>query len=120
MGLFNLFGGKKKEEAGKATRAADKSPQPGKRAEAQPAKAAAPAAAGKAAAPVVAMTTESGVAQVKLRLKLAASLRDGEHAAAYKAAKDLADIQAKAGRRVGARVWKAEADRILARDPKAA
>ncbi|MFT3724020.1 MAG: hypothetical protein QM773_10570 [Hyphomonadaceae bacterium] len=32
--------------------------------------------------------------------------------AAYEAAKGLADIQAKAGRRVGARVWSAEAERI--------
>ena len=60
MGLFNLFGGKKKEEAGSASRGADKSPHPGKRTEAQQAKAAAPAAASRAAAPVVAMTTEFG------------------------------------------------------------
>jgi hypothetical protein len=32
----------------------------------------------------------------------------------------LADIQAKAGRRVGVRMWTQEADRILERDPEAA
>jgi hypothetical protein len=112
MGLFSsLFGGKKKDEA---------------RAEA-PAKAAAPPAAKAAkpsgrekqaasAAPAVVTASPTGAAQVKLRLKLAASLRTGEHAAAYQAAKGLADIQAKAGRRTGERIWRQEAERILARD----
>jgi hypothetical protein len=41
-------------------------------------------------------------------------------AAAYEAAKELAAIQAKAGRRVGARMWTAEAERIKAGLPAAA
>ena len=36
-----------------------------------------------------------------------------------KAAQDLAAIQAKAGRRVGARVWATEAERILAKQETA-
>jgi hypothetical protein len=100
MGLFNLFGGKKKDEAKAA----------------KPVEAMA-AASEKAPAPatqVVLAMSDAGVKQVRLRLRLAASLRAGEHAEAYRAAKDLAAIQARAGRRVGARVWAAEAERILA------
>jgi hypothetical protein len=112
MGLFNLFGGKKKDEAkGKPVEA--------KPAAAASAKPAASAPAGRSAVQIAAAASESGVAQVKLRLKLAASLRAGEHAEAYKAAKDLAAIQAKAGRRVGARMWAAEAERILAKQEAA-
>ena len=115
MGLFNLFGGKKKDEAKATPKPAEapvKTAEPG----AKPA----PAAA-KAAPQIALAASEAGVAQVKLRLKLAASLRAGEHGAAYRAAKDLAAIQAKAGRRVGARIWTAEAERILlACDPEAA
>jgi hypothetical protein len=107
MGLFNLFGGKKKEEAKPAAAA------PVVDAKAKPP--AAPAPAARPAVQIALAASESGVKQVRLRLKLAASLRAGEHAEAYKAAKDLAAIQAKAGRRVGARVWTAEAERILAR-----
>src|SRR5262245_48320084 len=107
MGLFNLFGGKKKDEA-KAVKPAE-----AKAVEAKPAPASTKAAT---PAPQVALAgSDAGVKQVKLRLKLAASLRAGEHFEAYKAAKDLAAIQAKAGRRVGARVWTAEAERILAK-----
>ena len=109
MGLFNLFGGKKKDEAKAAPRPAEAPP---KTAEVS----AKPAPASAKPAPQVALAaSESGVRQVKLRLKLAASLRAGEHAEAYKAAKDLAAVQANAGRRVGARIWTAEAERILAR-----
>ena len=115
MGLFNLFGGKKKDEA-KAK------PAEAKPAEAKPAAKAAPET--KPAVATVQVTlgpSESGIKQVKLRLMHAASLRSGEHGKAYRAAKDLAAIQAKAGRRVGARVWTAEAERILlACDPEAA
>jgi hypothetical protein len=108
MGLFNLFGGKKKDES--KAKPAD---APAEAVEAKLAAAARPA-------PQIALVaSESGVRQVKLRLKLAASLRAGEHGEAYRAAKDLAAIQAKAGRRVAARVWTAEAERILARQEAA-
>jgi len=112
MGLFNLFGGKKKEE-GKAAK-----PVEAKAVETKPAPASAKATPAPAQQIAVA-GSDAGVKQVKLRLKLAASLRAGEHAEAYKAAKDLAAIQAKAGRRVGARVWTAEAERILAQQEAA-
>jgi hypothetical protein len=92
MGLFSFLGGGKKAAVVKPA-PAPVGPMPLE----EKAEAAAPA---------------TGVAQAKLRLKLAASLRSGEHAAAYEAAKGLADIQAKAGRRVGARVWSVEAERI--------
>ena len=54
------------------------------------------AKAAEVAAPIV---ISPGVVQAKLRLKLAASLRTGEQAAAYEAAKALAaqDPYAKAG-----------------------
>ncbi len=108
MGLFNLFGGKKKDES--KAKPAD---APAEALEAKLAVAARPA-------PQIAqVASESGVRQVKLRLKLAASLRAGEHGEAYRAAKDLAAIQAKAGRRVAARVWTAEAERILAKQEAA-
>ena len=114
MSLFNLFGGKKKDEA----KAAPKPVEVPKATE--PSAKPAPAAA-KLAVQIALAASESGIAQVKLRLKHAASLRSGEHGKAYRAAKDLAAIQAKAGRRVGARVWAAEAERILlACDPDAA
>jgi hypothetical protein len=112
MGLFNLFGGKKKDEA--KAKAPEAKPVEAK---AKPAAVAAPAA--RPAVQIALAAGESGVKQVKLRLKLAASLRAGEHAEAYRAAKDLAAIQAKAGRRVGARVWTAEAERILAKQEAA-
>ena len=52
--------------------------------------------------------------QAKLRLRLAASLRSGEHWAAYEAAQSLAEIQTKAGRKTAARVWSEQAERIRA------
>jgi hypothetical protein len=108
MGLFNLFGGKKKDEAKAA-----------KPVEAKAAEAKSAVSSVKTAPQIALAMSDAGVKQVKLRLKLAASLRAGEHAEAYKAAKDLAAIQAKAGRRVGARVWMAEAERILAKQEAA-
>jgi hypothetical protein len=105
MGLFSsLFGGKK-TDAPKAEKPAAKP------------------AAGK---PVVVAAAEpvpvsgSGAMQVKLRLKLASSLRAGELEAAYQAAKSLADIQTKAGRRVAARIWSEQANRILSETETAA
>ena len=53
-----------------------------------------------------------GVEQAKLRLKLVASLRSGDHPAAYQAAKGLADIQTRAGRKMVARTWLQQAERI--------
>ncbi len=105
MGLFSfLVGGKKAKP---------------KAAEAAPAaKPAAPTKAGsvvtqvvEAAAPIA---IPAGVVQAKLRLKLAASLRTGEQAAAYEAATALADIQVRAGRKTVARVWQQQAERIKA------
>lgn len=100
MGLFSfLFGGKKTDKA-----------------EAKPA-AAKPSKSEKA--PVTVKTVEPaapvivpGIAQAKLRLKLAASLRTGQHDVAYEAARGLADIQLRAGRKTVARVWQQEAERI--------
>ena len=109
MGLFNLFGGKKKDEAKAA-------PAPAK--DAAPAAKSAPPKPEKTPQPAPAASAPpTGSTQVKLRLRLVHSLRSGEHAAAYEAAKSLADIQAKAGRRTGARVWRDEAERIKALDP---
>lgn len=103
MGLFSfLFGGKKKA----ATRAAEKPTSMERQIAAVPQ----PAAKAMVAAPM----TAAGVAQAKLRLKLAASLRSGERAAAYEAAKGLAEIQVKAGRKTAARVWSEKAERIRA------
>lgn len=110
MRLFSgLFGGKKKEEpkaqvVHAAPVAAAAAPKP-----------AAISRQAMAAAPAASLASATGAAQVKLRLKLAASLRTGADEEAYLAARGLADIQAKAGRRTGARVWREEADRILAR-----
>lgn len=109
MGLFSFLGGKKKDKATVTKSAPIVEAKPSiveKKAEAALSKAATIPAAPQG---VVAQT---GVTQAKLRLKLAASLRAGERTAAYEAAKGLADIQEKAGRRVGARVWSAEAERI--------
>jgi len=108
MGLLSfLFGGKKKE--------AVKPPASAKLTsiEKQLAAAAKPVAKAVIAEPViVGPMTAGGAAQAKLRLKLAASLRQGEHAAAYEAARRLADIQVKAGRKTAARVWIDQAERI--------
>lgn len=62
----------------------------------------------------VPVSATAGVVQAKLRLKLAASLRAGEHAAAYEAARGLADIQIRAGRKTVARAWQEQAERIKA------
>jgi hypothetical protein len=112
MGLFGLFGGKKKDEAKPAAAKA-----------VEPAMAAAPvrvtsAPAATAVAPVGMAAV--GAEQVRLRLKLVAAVKTGKTAAAYEAAKGLADIQAKAGRRLGARMWAQQAERILELDPEAA
>lgn len=102
MGLFSfLFGGKK----AKAKTEAAPSAKPAV------AKSAATAKVPEAATPIA---VSSGVVQAKLRLKLAASLRTGERAAAYEAARALADIQSRAGRKNVARVWQQQADRIKA------
>jgi len=112
MGLFsNLFGGKNKV----APKAEAASAAPGAATTGKPpvmGKQVMPAA--PTASPA-SLASATGATQVKLRLKLAASLRTGADEEAYLAAKSLADIQAKAGRRTGARVWREEADRILAR-----
>ena len=100
MGLLSfLFGGKKDK-----AKLAAKSP-----AKPVAAKAAAPAAVAYTPA-----SATAGVAQAKLRLKLVASLRSGQHAAAYEAAKGLADIQIRAGRKTVARSWQEQAERIKA------
>ncbi|HVY89079.1 MAG TPA: hypothetical protein VG942_09445 [Hyphomonadaceae bacterium] len=116
MGLFGLFGGKKKDEA-KVVSAAPTSAPHGKPSpsKAEPAKAPTAKPVATAGPPVAAIVPSlSGVGQVKLRLKLVHSLRAGEHAAAYAAATGLADIQAKAGRRTQARAWREQAERIKA------
>lgn len=109
MGLFSfLSGGKKKEDKAAPVKAAAPVAQPAIiKAEPAPAKAVAPASA----PPEVVATS---VAQAKLRLKLAASLRAGQHQTAYEAAAGLAEIQVKAGRPTVARVWQVQAERIRA------
>jgi hypothetical protein len=119
MGLFGLFGGKKKDEAKPV--AATPASVAAKAVE--PAKVAAPMKGAAASAPVTAAPVGMaavGAEQVRLRLKLVAAVKTGKTAAAYQAAKGLADIQAKAGRRLGARMWAQQADRILELDPEAA
>ncbi len=109
MGLFSfLFGGKKpkatpvaKEPAGVAL--AEKVAV----AKAAPAKPVAVKVAAAAPAPET-----PGILQAKLRLKLASSLKSGHQDAAYEAARALADIQVRAGRKTVARVWQQQADRI--------
>lgn len=105
MGLFSfLFGGKKAKVKEAAAAPA-----------AKPVAAAKPAPVVVTAAEVAApIAIPAGVVQAKLRLKLAASLRTGEQAAAYEAATALADIQVRAGRKTVARVWRQQAERIKA------
>jgi hypothetical protein len=120
--VFGLFGGKKKkEEAAKAAPAQAKAAEPVKAAKAaEPMKAAKKAAAPAALAPAApVLIAAAGSEQVRLRLKLVAAVKSGKTAAAYRAAKGLADIQAKAGRRLGARMWAEQAERILELDPEA-
>jgi len=118
MGLFNLFGGKK-NAAKTAAKGPEHTTSVARQLEEVDAKAAAPPSRPVAGSPA-AISAPAAATQVKLRLRMAASLRAGELGKAYEAAKGLADIQAKAGRRVGARVWAVEAERILAAIPKAA
>lgn len=119
MGLFSfLTGGKKKEAKASPVAVAVASPPAAPtiaetKAEAALARAAAPVAPVAVITPaeVIAAT---GVTQAKLRLRLAASLRAGQHMAAYEAARGLADIQVKAGRPTVARVWQVQADKLKA------
>ena len=105
MGLFDLF---RKKEAEVKTAAIVAS---------EPAKPVEIAKAIEVVEPAAIVASEpAGTAQVRLRLKLAAAKRAGATARAYEAAKGLADIQAKAGRRTAARVWREEAERILAHE----
>ena len=113
MGLFSfLTGGKKKEAKAVPVTAAPVAVKP------TVAEAKAEVALAKAIAPIVVpepvKVAATGVAQAKLRMKLAASLRAGQHAVAYEAATGLADIQVKAGRPTVARVWQVQAERIKA------
>ncbi len=108
MGLFSfLFGGKKKAKAEAPAKPVVAEKQAAKE---KPAAKAAVTAAAPAAVP-------AGVVQARLRLRMAASLRTGEHAVAYEAARSLAEMQAKAGRKTAARVWIAQAERIKASLP---
>lgn len=102
MGLFSfLFGGGK-----------DKAKPVASAAVAKPAVADKAPAAAVVAASYTPISATAGVAQAKLRLKLVASLRSGDHPAAYEAAKGLADIQTRAGRKTVARAWQQQAERI--------
>lgn len=118
MGLFSFLTGGKKKEA-KAAPVTAAAPAPAKptvaetKAEAALALADAPVAPVMVVAPAE-MIAATGVTQAKLRLKLAASLRAGQHMAAYEAARGLADIQVKAGRPTVARVWQVQADKLKA------
>ena len=109
MGLFSFLFGGKKDKAMPATKAV--SPKPGVVDKSDPDAPAAVAYAPAAVAYAPASAT-GGVAQAKLRLKLVASLRSGDHPAAYQAAKSLADIQTRAGRKTVARTWQQQAERI--------
>jgi hypothetical protein len=100
MGLLSFLFGGKKDKAKPAAKA--------------PARPVADNAAAPAAAPYTPASATAGVAQARLRLKLVASLRNGQHAAAYEAAKGLADIQIRAGRKTVARSWQEQAERIKA------
>jgi hypothetical protein len=101
MGLFSfLFGGKKKAKAAAGAAA--------------PVVAVKPATAAAVIVAAEPVEAAAGVVQAKLRLRLAASLRSGAHAAAYEAAQGLADIQTKAGRKTAARIWSEQAERIKA------
>jgi hypothetical protein len=115
MGLFSgLFGGDKKKAAKAETAPAKPAPAKSATADAVAPKATSKLAAAAAPTAIPASGVATGVSQVKLRLKLVQSLRAGKHSAAYEAAKGLADIQAKAGRRTGARIWREQAERIQA------
>jgi len=53
-----------------------------------------------------------GVLQARVRLRMAAAMSRGRHADASDAARQLANMQEKAGRRVAARIWSEQARRI--------
>lgn len=117
MGLFSFLTGGKKKNAVVAPVAA--APPPSKPTLVETKAEAALALADTPVAPVVIATpaevmAATGVTQAKLRLKLAASLRAGQHMAAYEAARRLADIQVRAGRPTVARVWQVQADKLKA------
>jgi hypothetical protein len=123
MGLFSFLGGGKKKAA-KAAQAPQRTSTPNAAPDTAAVKAeAALAMAARADAPAfvsVSPVSSSGtlpsvgLAQARLRLKLAACLRAGQHVAAYEAAQELAEIQVKAGRPTVARVWQAQAQKIKA------
>lgn len=102
MGLFSFLFGGKMDKAKAAAKPTAAKPGVAERAASAPSTqfVHAPASA------------TSGVTQAKLRLKLVASLRSGDHPAAYQAAKSLADIQTRAGRKMVARSWQQQAERI--------
>ena len=104
MGLFSFLFGGGKSKAKPAAKAAAKPAVADK----------APAAATAMAVAYAPVSATAGVAQAKLRLKLVASLRSGDHPTAYEAAQGLADIQVRAGRKTVARVWQRQAERIKA------
>lgn len=56
-----------------------------------------------------------GVLQARVRLRMAAAMSRGRHADASDAARQLADMQAKAGRRIAARIWSEQARRLEAK-----
>lgn len=94
MGLFSfLFGGKKKAAPRPTPMVVELAPT---------------------SSPIAVAPANAGIVQAKLRLKLAASLRGKQHADAYQAATQLAEIQMRAGRKTVARVWRQEAERIKA------
>jgi hypothetical protein len=106
MGLFSFLFGDKKPKAKAAPKPAAENP-------AKPEKPSASAAIKSTESPAPVVISQ-GILQAKLRLKLVASLRNGKSAAAYEAAKSLADIQVRAGRKTVARVWQRQADQIKA------
>lgn len=56
----------------------------------------------------------NGFGQVRLRMRLVAAQRTGDFKTAYEAARGLEAIQIKAGRRVGARIWREQAEQFEA------
>lgn len=116
MGFWsNLFGGGKSKQAGAATA---KPAAPGgdviRVATPQRAKAAAtPPMAGEVRTEVK-QTDRAGFGQARLRMRLVAAQRAGDIEAAYEAARGLEAIQMQAGRRVGARVWRQQAESLEA------
>ena len=117
MGFWsNLFGGGKSKQAkavetrpatpgGDVIRVA--TPQKVKAEAVKPSAVAAPVADVRAALKEAGAT---GFGQARLRMRLVAAQRAGDIEAAYEAALGLEAIQLQAGRRVGARVWREQAD----------